>query len=290
LIYFLKKGVAMDMQKLIRYQHESFIKFIYASVMVKEASAKQKLNDIAMFKFRHMLWVMQDAANKNIKFDMDFNEEEIMKLKVETEEALLELLIDDLDQNIAEYEGIDTPTIERLRSDDKYFIKELRQLDMEGTISAFNENRTLPGIDLDEASKAALVFFLMEETFKEYELITIYSYLKVHTDIAVADSAFVDLAYDSIYHLRRFAELASKMGVLTLPRIIPHEKYQNIGIIEFLKENIEEELDAEKQCLILAEKIGNEDLSEFLLFISRQEVYHGELLKRALDAITASTK
>jgi rubrerythrin len=126
----------------------------------------------------------------------------------------------------------------------------------------------------------------MEETFKEYELITIYSYLKVHSDIAIANSAFTDLAYDSIYHLKRFADLASKMGVLTLPRPIPHEKYENIGIVEFLKENIEEELDAEKQCLILAEKIGNKELSDFLLFISRQEVYHGELLQRALDTIT----
>jgi rubrerythrin len=126
----------------------------------------------------------------------------------------------------------------------------------------------------------------MEETFKEYELITIYSYLKVHSTNEIANSAFTDLAYDSIYHLKRFASLASEMGVLTLPRVIPHEKYENIGVVEFLKENIEEELDAEKQCLILAEKIGNKELKNFLLFISRQEVYHAELLKRALDSIS----
>ncbi|WP_457563828.1 4-hydroxythreonine-4-phosphate dehydrogenase [Caminibacter pacificus] len=279
----------MDYQKLIRYQHESFIKFIYASVMVKEELARHKLYDLAMFKYRHMVWAMTDAAREGIKFNMDFDEKEIAKLKVaETEEDLLELLLDDLDQNIALYEGIDNPTINRLRSDDTYFIRELRALDLEGEITAFNDNKTLPGVELEESSKAALVFFLMEETFKEYELITIYSYLKVHTDITIAESAFTDLAYDSIYHLKRFAELASKMGVLTLPRPIPHEKYENIGIVEFLKENIEEEMDAEKQCLILAEKIGNDDLSEFLLFISRQEVYHGELLQRAFDAINAS--
>ena len=126
----------------------------------------------------------------------------------------------------------------------------------------------------------------MEETFKEYELITIYSYLKVHSDKSDANSAFTDLAYDSIYHLKRFADLASQMGVLTLPKNIPHDKYKNIGVVEFLKENIEEEMEAEKQCLILAEKIGNKELSDFLLFISRQELYHGELLQRALDTIT----
>jgi rubrerythrin len=259
---------------------------MYASVMVKDDFARHKLYDIALFKYRHMVWAMTDAADKNIPFDMDFNQDEIAKIKVSTEEDLLEVLVDDLDQNLALYEGIDDPTINRLRSDDEYFLTEIKRLDMEGEITAFNEKKELPGIDLDDNSKAALTFFLMEETFKEYELITIYSYLKVHTDIAVANSAFTDLAYDSIYHLKRFAELASKMGVLTLPRPIPKEKYENIGIIEFLKENIEEELDAEKQCLILAEKIGNEELKNFLLFISRQEVYHGELLKRALDAIS----
>jgi rubrerythrin len=275
----------MDLVKLIRFEHESFIKFIYASVMVKDDFARHKLNDIALFKYRHMVWAMSDAVSKGIKFNMDFNEKEIAKIKVNTEEDLLEVLVDDLDQNLALYEGIDNPTVNRLRSDDEYFLSEIKRLDMEGEISAFNENKELPGVELEEDAKAALVFFLMEETFKEYELITIYSYLKVHSDIAIANSAFTDLAYDSIYHLKRFAELASKMGVLTLPRPIPHEKYEDIGVVEFLKENIEEEMDAEKQCLILAEKIGNEELSNFLLFISRQEVYHGELLQRALEAI-----
>ncbi len=275
----------MDLVKLIRYQHESFIKFIYASVMVKEDKARHKLNDIALFKYRHMVWAMTDAVNNGVKFNMDFDEKEIAKIKVENEEDLLEVLINDLDSNIALYEGIDNPTVNRLRSDDSFFLRELRALDVEGEITAFNEKKELPGIELDENSKAALVFFLMEETFKEYELITIYSYLKVHSSIAIANSAFTDLAYDSIYHLKRFADLASKMGVLTLPKPIPHEKYEDIGVVEFLKENIEEEMDAEKQCLILAEKIGDEYLKEFLLFISRQEVYHGELLQRALDAI-----
>jgi len=278
----------MDFQKLIRFEHESFIKFMYASVMVKEEAARHKLYDIAMFKYRHMVWAMTDAANAGVKFNMDFDEKEIAKIKVETEEDLLEVLIDDLDQNLALYEGEDDPTINRFRSDDEYFISELRKLDLEGEITAFNDKRELPGVELEDNAKAALVFFLMEETFKEYELITIYSYLKVHTDIAIAESAFTDLAYDSIYHLKRFAELANKMGVLTLPKPIPHDKYENIGIVEFLKENIEEEMDAEKQCLILAEKIGNEELSNFLLFISRQEVYHGELLQRALNAISSS--
>ena len=277
----------MNYQTLIQNTHESFIKFIYSSVMVQEADVRHKLNDMALFKYRHMVWLMQDAVNKQKPFNMDFEYENIAKIKVENSADLIEVLKEDLDQSLALYEGINDPTLNRLRSDNSYFIEELSRVDVDSVITAFNENKKLPNIELSEESKSALIFFLMEETFKEYELITIYSYLKVHSDIAVADAAFTDLAYDSVYHLKRFADLASKMGVLTLPRPIPHDKYENIGIVKFLKENIEEEMDAEKQCLILAEKIGNKELSDFLLFISRQELYHGELLQRALNAINS---
>jgi len=273
------------MQRLIRFQHESFIKFIYASVIVKEQASKKLLEDIATFKYRHMVWAMADAVKAGVKFNMDFKTEEIKKIETKTEEDLLEVLINDLEENIRSYEEIKTPSTDRFKNDDEYFLSQLKKLDLEGEVTAFNQAKELPGVELEENAKAALIFFLMEETFKEYELITIYSYLKVRSNEADANSAFTDLAYDSIYHLRRFAELASQMGVLTLPRPIPHEKYENIGIVEFLKENIEEEMDAEKQCLILAEKIGNEELSNFLLFISRQELYHAKLLQRALNAL-----
>jgi len=277
----------MNYQQIIQKAHEDFIKFIYASVMVQEADVRHKLNDIALFKYRHMVWLMQDAVNKKVPFNMDFNYENIAKIKVDNSSDLIEILKSELDKSLALYEGINDATINRLKNDDSYFIEELGRVDVESKITAFNENKKLPGVELSDESKSALIFFLMEETFKEYELITIYSYLKVHIDIAVADAAFTDLAYDSVYHLKRFADLASKMGVLTLPRPIPHDKYENIGVVKFLKENIEEEMDAEKQCLILAEKIGNKELSDFLLFISRQELYHGELLQRALNSINS---
>ncbi len=277
----------MNYQQIIQKTHEDFIKFIYASVMVQEADVRHKLNDIALFKYRHLVWLMQDGVNKKVPFNMDFEYENIAKIRVDNSSDLIEILKSELDKSLALYEGINDATINRLRSDDSYFIEELGRVDVESKITAFNENKKLPGVELSDESKSALIFFLMEETFKEYELITIYSYLKVHSDIAVADAAFTDLAYDSVYHLKRFADLASKMGVLTLPRPIPHDKYENIGVVKFLKENIEEEMDAEKQCLILAEKIDNKELSDFLLFVSRQELYHGELLQRALNAINS---
>jgi len=275
----------MDYQLVVRFQHESFIKFLYASVMVNDEAAKNLLEDIAIFKYRHMIWAMQDATMNNIHFNMDFDTKDIEKIKVPTQEELLNVLKEDLKENLEYYQNDSSATINRFRSDDEYFLSELNKLNLEGEVIAFSDKKELKNVELTEEAKAALAFFLVEETFKEYELITIYSYLKVKTDNKLAEAAFTDLAYDSIYHLKRFATLANEMGVLTLPRPIPEAQYEDIGIVEFLKANIEEELDAEKQCLILAEKIGNKELSDFLLFISKQETYHAHLLQRALDAL-----
>jgi rubrerythrin len=260
----------------------SFLKFFYASIMVKNRAVAEKLEEISNFKYRHMVWAMQDAQIDGEDFNMNILP--LDELKVNNTRELFAILVKDLEDNLVSLKG-DTPTERRFRSDDEYFLEVVKTFDLDEKITAFNEKRKLEGINLEEAAANALIFFLMEESFKEYELITIYSYLKVHSDEATANSTFTDLAYDSIYHFKRFASMAAEMGILTLVRSIPEDKYKGIGIVEFLKENIEEELDAEKQCLILAEKIGNKNLSDFLLFISRQEVYHAELLERALKSI-----
>lgn len=111
----------LDYQKLVKFEHESFIKFIYASVMVKEEYAKRLLEDIARFKYRHMVWAMTDAKNEGVKFNMDFSENEIKKIQKENEADLLEELINDLEENLRFYNGFDTPTIERFKNDDSYF-------------------------------------------------------------------------------------------------------------------------------------------------------------------------
>jgi rubrerythrin len=272
------------MKEQVVRQHTSFIKFLYASLIIAP-EAQNVVEDMALFKYRHMCWAMADSKRAGEEFDGQFNVEEVEQLKkLKTQRELVDYLIADLEANLKTYTE-ETPTITRFKTDDSYFLSQLRKLKVEGKITAFSGNGELEGVELTEENKNALIFFLMEEIFKEYELILIYSFYKTYSANAIANSVFTDLAYDSIYHLKRFGELARELGVLTLPRVVPLEKYRNEPIIQFLKENIEEERDAEKNCLILAEKIGNPELKEFLLFISRQEVYHAELLQRALETL-----
>ncbi|MRJ07002.1 MAG: 4-hydroxythreonine-4-phosphate dehydrogenase [Epsilonproteobacteria bacterium] len=275
------------MDKQVVIQHTSFIKFMIASMIVNNAEVKNFFEDVAFFKYRHMAWAMEDAKMEGRDFDAYFDENEIQKLReLKSQKDLLNYLIADLEENLQSYQDSEKPTIARFKNDDNYFLHRLRKIELEGEITAFNGKKELPGIKLSVENKNALVFFLMEEIFKEYELVLIYTYYKTFSTNAIANSAFTDLVYDSIYHWRRFGELAAQMGVLTLPRVVPVEKYKDEDVIQFLKENIAEEISAEKNCLILAEKIGNEELKEFLLFISRQEVYHAELLQRALNSLS----
>ncbi|MEO1942593.1 MAG: ferritin family protein [Campylobacterales bacterium] len=275
----------MFREQVVR-QQTSFLKFLYSSLILQEApEVRRILESIADFKYRHTAWAMEDGKRKGEEFDASFNYRELEKLKeLKTYNQVLEYLREDLEQNLKSYES-EEPTILRFKNDDTYFLSQLKGLEAEGVVTAFNDHQTLPGVELSEENRKALVFFLLEETFKEYELITIYTFYKIYSTNATANSAFTDLAYDSIYHLKRFGELAAQMGILPLPRVVSVEKFRRENLLQFLKENIEEEKDAEKNCLILAEKIGNPQLKEFLLFISRQELYHGELLQRALESL-----
>ena len=109
---------------------------------------------------------------------------------------------------------------------------------------------------------------------------------------------YLSLLYASFMHLNReIAEIYEDFGLIeykhmmwAMNDMLKNNVEFNIDIdnLKDLKENIEEEIGAEKECLALAEKIGNNDLSNFLLFISRQEVYHAELLNRALSHLKNS--
>ena len=269
---------------MVKQKQMNYLKFLYASFMHPNREVAEVLEDFGLIEYKHMMWAMNDLVKANKKFDMDIDS--LKDLQVESTKELYKILINQLETSLnANTNGLTDATINRFKSDEEYMISVLKTFNDDTKITAFDEHKTLKNIEITPEQANAFNFFLMGETFKEYELITIYSYLKVYSDQKDAINCFSDLASDSIYHLKRFAKYAAELGTLTFVRSIDKEKYQDVSVTKFLKENIEEEIDAEKECLILAEKIGNEELSNFLLFISRQEVYHAELLDRALKTI-----
>ena len=269
---------------MVKQKQMNYLKFLYASFMTPNREIAEIFEDFGLIEYKHMMWAMNDMVRNKVEFDMDIDS--LRDLKSENVNELVQKLILQIKNSLNHQNtnGIDEATLKRFKSDEEYMLSVLKNINDDTKITAFDEHKTLKDVEITPEQADAFNFFLVGETFKEYELITIYSYLKVHiNDNVEAVNCFADLASDSIYHLKRFAKYAAELGTLSFVRSIDKEKYKNVEIVKFLKENIEEEIGAEKECLILAEKIGNEDLSNFLLFISRQEVYHAELLNRALS-------
>jgi hypothetical protein len=171
----------------------------------------------------------------------------------------------------------------RIGSDIHYIRDVLKNMDDE-VVTAFDMSRKFPGIELTQEATDALTLFLFEESYKEYELIMIYNYLKAHSNDAYMNRIFQILIDESFFHLKSFGDMMAKMGLLAVPRIVMKELYQVTDVVAFLKDGINEELAAKEECKKLAEAVAKDSpkLEKYFDFINHQENYHISLMEDAL--------
>ncbi len=118
----------------------------------------------------------------------------------------------------------------------------------------------------------------------------IYTYVNFYTKDKELSNIFLDLIDESFYHLKSFARMMSKMGILAMPRVIMEKIYKFEDLEKFLLEGIEEEEKAKIECKKLSNAIKNDSLSRFFDFINYQENYHITLMKIALNKLKESYK
>ena len=99
----------------------------------------------------------------------------------------------------------------RVLSDIRYMKTVLNDMEDE-EVTAFSTERKFPGISLTEEATDALTLFLFEETYKEYELIMIYNYLKAHSKDAYLNRIFQILIDESFFHLKTIWRHGCKDG------------------------------------------------------------------------------
>ncbi|MDD5359919.1 MAG: hypothetical protein PHI79_04160 [Sulfurovaceae bacterium] len=269
------------MNKILILIHEIWLETLMAAFMSKEQATKQKLFDFSDMFFRHFTWVENDLIKQNINYDYNRN---TIPIKVDS----LQVIIGDIIRRLNTLELIlvdcqDKALTQRIETDIKYIKFTLAKIPDEA-VSSFDMARVLDDIPLSEEATDALTLFLFEESYKEYELIMIYNYLKAHSKEQNLIRIFQILIDESFYHLKQFGQMMSDMGILGVPRIIAKELYQVESVTEFLENGIDEELNAKEECKKLSNAVASENasLAKFFDFINYQENYHIELMKEAL--------
>jgi len=270
------------MKNIFQKKHELWLQILFGAFALPKGEIFDTLYDFSLIEFRHLKWLAKEII-KN-KDDIDFDRENV-DIKALSLHELLDKLIDSLLAVEIYYK--DSELFNRIKNDEKFMLEKLRSFkkseDFE--ITAFNKSMKYPGKDLDKTSIDALTLFLFEETYKEYELILVYLYSALHTDNVKLYSIYEDLIYESMYHLKNFGVMQSKMGLLSLPRVVMEEVYKFEDLKKFLLDGIEEEKGAKEQCRALAAAVKDEELSSFFEFINNQEDYHIKLMEEALQII-----
>ena len=269
------------MKTIMIKTHEAWLATLMAGFMSKTEN-KQVLFDFSDILFRHFTWLENELIELDEAYSYD---RDAIPIKVEK----LSVLLTDIDKRLSEIDlqllsSPDKHLNARIATDIKYMRDVMHHMEDEN-ITAFSTARKFPGIELTQEATDALTLFLFEETYKEYELIMIYNYLKAHSSDAYLNRIFQILIDESFFHLKSFGEMGAKMGILAVPRLIMKEMYQVDDVVQFLKDGINEELAAKEECKKLSEAVAKDspELEKFFDFINHQENYHISLMEDALE-------
>lgn len=257
-----------------------------ASFMSQRGQTKRVLNDFSDILFRHFTWIERKLIEKNREYD--YNRDAI-PIKVDSLDVILANIIERLNALELLLPLLEDKALEfRVQSDWSYIKYKLSTLPNE-EVSAFNAQRKYKDITLSNEATDAFTLFLFEESYKEYELIMIYNYLKAHSSSDYLNKIFQILVDESFFHLKSFAEMMAQMGILGVPRVVHKSLYQIEDVTEFLKDGIDEEIAAKEQCKELSAAVAkdSEELAKFFDFINNQENYHIELMQDALSYFEA---
>ncbi len=271
---------------LFQIKHQLWLKILFGAFSVKDEAIFDTIYDFAMIEYRHLVWLGDELVSENVSFDYD---KETIDFQAKNNFELFTIMIKALEEIQAHY--TDSTMFSRFSSDEQYFIEKLTFLledeNNDAPITAFDKSRKMEGFALDQAQTDALTLFLFEESYKEYELILVYTYSNFYNDSKVLGSIFSDLIYESHFHLKSFARMMSKMGLLSVPRTIMKRIYQFDDLEQFLVDGIKEEEAAKEECLKLAADVNHRELSAFFTFINYQENYHIALMEKALAYLEA---
>jgi ferritin len=270
-------------KRLFTTVHEGWLKLLFSAFAVKDREWGEKLYDYSEILYRHLRFIENLYVQKKIEYSY---ERPAIRLSFTTEGEAAMFCDEVLERIELQLSDNGDPLAKRMLSDLRYIRATLqREFTRSEKVTAFDRSLTLDGIELEKGSLDALVLFLFEESYKEYELVVIYSYAQTVVEDKRLGEIFQILIDESKFHLKSFARMMAEMGILAVPRMVTQEIYKFDSLKKFLEDGIEEEKGAREQCRALAEAVDNEVLQQFFDFINFQEDYHITLMQEALERI-----
>ncbi len=269
------------MKTLLIKTHEVWLETMMAAFM-SQTNSRQTLYEFSDILWRHFTWIEHELIQSGDPYDYDRDTIPIKVTHLRDVLSNLSRRLSEIDLQLIVCTNRDLA--HRISTDLRYIEGVISRMSNE-VVTAFDASRTIDRIALTQEATDALTLFLFEESYKEYELIMIYNYLKAHSDDAFLNRIFQILIDESFFHLRSFGSMMAEMGILGVPRVIHKSLYQVESVEQFLRDGIEEEIAAKQQCLDLSAAVSKEskELAAFFDFINFQEDYHVSLMREALD-------
>ena len=274
----------MEFRDIFQAKHELWLMILFGSFAVQDQEIKNELYEMAQMEFRHLKWIANELANKELEYSYNKGPIDMQK---GSHHQLYAFLIDQIQLVMKHYDPSNT-LFGRILSDEYFFITRLQRIlntTDDTPLTAYDKKRIYPNKNLSKESLDALTLFLFEETYKEYELILVYAYMQNYTKNITHYNVYQDLIDESQYHLKSFGNLLSKLGILAIPRTVIEAIYKRIDVKAFLIDGIEEEKKAKEECAKLSMAVKDDELSKFFEFINYQETYHIELMKKAIVSL-----
>ncbi len=260
--------------------HETWVKVLFGSFALDHSTAQEQLYDFSEILYRHLRWVENACVNAEVAYSYEREQLQISARSVSDvaqwcSEALLEL------QSVM---GDEDALEQRVQQDIDYMLYAMEKLKADSTaVVAFDRSLRYGADEFKPETLNTLLHFLFDESYKEYELIVIYSYAQRQIDDQRVFEIFQILIDESKFHLKSFARMMAKLGILSIPRFITKEIYEIDSLTDFLLAGIDEELAAKEECRAIAAKIDHDELRHFFDLINYQENYHIALMEEALE-------
>ncbi|WP_353662773.1 ferritin family protein [Hydrogenimonas sp. SS33] len=270
-------------KRLFTTIHEGWLKLLFSSFSAEDREWGETLYDYSEILYRHLRFVENLYVQKGLEYSY---ERPGIQLTFTTEGEAARFCDEVLERIEVQLSDNGDPLAARMLHDLAYIRGVLQKnFDRTAKITAFDRSMTIDGVAFKEEALAALMLFLFEESYKEYELIVVYSYAQTQVEDKRLAEIFQVLIDESKFHLKSFARMMAKMGILAVPRMVTQEIYRFSDLKKFLEEGIEEEKGAKEQCRALAEAVENDDFQKFFTFINYQEDYHITLMEEALKRL-----